>query len=103
MLTVAPGGFLGLGDGVEDGQIQVGLAAATGRDTADDLGAVIEALLTMKGALLAGETLANHLRILVDHPEPIGHRSQALSTERALVLACLVGEEQVMECPEAGL
>src|SRR3954465_2592750 len=43
------------------------LLAATGRRRAgDDLGAVVEALLSVERALLAREALADHLRVFVD-------------------------------------
>src|SRR5581483_4055932 len=42
------------------------LAALTGRRAADHLGAVLDRLLRMERAVLAGEALANDFRILVD-------------------------------------
>src|SRR5688572_2991228 len=55
-----------LGHGVEHGQIEMLLTATAGRDTADHLRAVLDALFGMEGALLAGEALADHARVLVD-------------------------------------
>ena len=45
--------------GVEHRQVQVLLAAAAGRDAADHLRAVLDALLGVERALLAGEALAD--------------------------------------------
>ena len=59
MLTVAPVSFTASRDGVEHRQVEVLLAAAARRDAADELGAVLDALLGMERALLAGETLAD--------------------------------------------
>src|SRR6185369_16542486 len=50
---------------VEHRQAQVLLAAATGGHPADELGAVGERLLGVKGALLAGEPLADDLGVAV--------------------------------------
>ena len=51
----------GIGHGVEHRQVEMLLAAAARRDAADHLRAVLDALLGVKGALLAGEALADHL------------------------------------------
>ena len=55
-----------LGDGVEDGQADVGLAALAGGDAADHLRAVGDRLLGVEGALAAGQALADDLGVLVD-------------------------------------
>ena len=60
------GRLLGLGDGVEDRQADVGLAALSGRDAADHPGAVGDGLLGVEGALGAGEALADDRGVLVD-------------------------------------
>ena len=64
------GGGAGLLDGirhrVEHRQVEVLFAATARRDAADHLGAVLDALLGVKGALLAGEALADHAGVLVD-------------------------------------
>ena len=52
--------------GVEHRQPEVLLAAAARRDAADQLRAVVEALLGVESALLAGEALADDARRLVD-------------------------------------
>ena len=52
--------------GIENRQSQMRLPALTRCHTADHFGAVRQRLFGMKRALLAGETLANHLGILVD-------------------------------------
>ena len=52
--------------GVEHRQTEVLLAASARRHAADQLGAVLEALLRVKGPLLARETLADDARVLVD-------------------------------------
>mmetsp|Transcript_22665 Transcript_22665/g.65266 ORF Transcript_22665/g.65266 Transcript_22665/m.65266 type:complete len:351 (-) Transcript_22665:195-1247(-) len=57
----------GLGDGVEDGQAEVGLAALLGGNASDHVGAVLDGLGGVEGPLLAGESLANHLGVFV-HP-----------------------------------
>src|SRR6186713_142677 len=54
-----------IGHRVEHGQIEVFFATAARRDTADHLGAVLDALLAMERALLAGESLADDLGVLV--------------------------------------
>ena len=59
MVAVAPVFSTRLGDGVEDGQADVGRAALAGGDAADDLGAVGDGLLGVEGALRAGEALAD--------------------------------------------
>src|SRR5581483_10909692 len=47
-------------------------AAFAGRGAADHLGAVLDGLLGMEGAVLAGEALADDLRVLVDED---GHQA----------------------------
>ena len=60
-------GFLhGIGHGVEHRQVEMFLTAAARRDAADHLRAVLDALFAVKRALLAGEALADHARVLVD-------------------------------------
>ena len=66
MLAVAPVSRTASLHGVEHRQAQVLLAAAPGRDAADQLGAVGDGLLGMEGALLAGEALADDPGVLVD-------------------------------------
>src|SRR5262249_19558028 len=58
--------LLRIGDRVEHRQTEMLLAAAARRDAGDDLGAVVEALLRVERALLAGEPLADHLGVAVD-------------------------------------
>ncbi len=53
-------------DRTEDGQTKVGLTSLLGRDTTDELGAVLESLLAVEGSGLAGEALADDARVLVD-------------------------------------
>ena len=52
--------------GVEDGAIQMGLAASPGRDSSHYLRSVFNALFGMKRALLAGESLADDPGVFVD-------------------------------------
>src|SRR6185312_15986800 len=52
--------------GVEHREADVLAAALAGRNAADQLGAVIQRLLRMEGALLAGEALADDLGVFVD-------------------------------------
>ena len=61
-------GFLhGLRHGVEDRhEVRELLARLPRRHAGDDLRAIVEALLRVERALLAGQALADHLRILVD-------------------------------------
>jgi hypothetical protein len=66
MLAVAPVVAHRVAHRVEHRQLQMALAAAPGRHAADQLGAVGDALLRMKSALLAGEALADHFGALVD-------------------------------------
>ncbi len=56
----------GIGHGVEHRQVQVFFTATAGRDAADHLRAVLDALFGMERALLAGEALADHAGVLVD-------------------------------------
>jgi hypothetical protein len=68
ILDLAGGGASlldGVRDRVEHGQVQVLLTTAARRDAADDLGAVLDALFRVEGALLAGEALHDHLGVLV--------------------------------------
>lgn len=65
-------GSVGLGlansllDGAEDGQAKVSLTGLLGRDTTDELSAILESLLAVEGTGLTGETLADNTRVLVD-------------------------------------
>src|ERR1700674_3307583 len=63
-ISVGPGACLG--DGVEHRQPEMRRAAFTRRDTAHHLGAVLDRLLGMERAVLAGEALADDAGILVD-------------------------------------
>src|SRR6185312_5398317 len=63
-------------DGVEDRQIEMLAAAFAGRGAADHLGAVLDGLLGVKGAVLAGEALADDLRVLVDED---GHQAASFT------------------------
>ena len=65
-MAVAPVFSRRLGDGVEDGEADVGLAALAGGDAADHPGAVGDGLLGVEGSLRAGEALADDLGVLVD-------------------------------------
>lgn len=61
---------------VKDRETEVGLATLSGRDTADHLGAVLDSLLAVEGALLAREALADDLGVLVDeHASRGAHRA----------------------------
>src|SRR5690606_24466916 len=53
-------------DGVEHRQAEVLAAALARRHAADDLGAVVDHLLGVEGALGAGEALDDDLGVLVD-------------------------------------
>lgn len=53
-------------DGTEDGQAKVSLTGLLGRNTADELSAVLESLLAVEGTGLTGETLADDTGVLVD-------------------------------------
>ncbi len=53
-------------DGVEDGEVEVGLPALAGRHASDHRRAVGDGLLRVEGALGAGEALADHAGGLVD-------------------------------------
>src|SRR5690606_37135244 len=64
--SIGAGGVDRLAHGVEHRQLDVGGAALAGGHAADDLGAVLHHLGGMEGALLAGEALHDHLRVLVD-------------------------------------
>src|SRR5690348_4952528 len=64
--SVGAGFVHGFAHGVEHRQADVFGAALAGRDSADQLGAVIQRLLRMEGALLAGEALADDLGVFVD-------------------------------------
>ena len=63
---VAAGLGARLRDGVEHRETQMGRAALAGRGAADHAGAVIDGRLRMKGAVLAGKTLAEDLGVAVD-------------------------------------
>jgi hypothetical protein len=60
-------------DGVEDRPVEVRLAAAARSHAGDDLRAVLDALLRMKSALGAGETLHDQLRMAALLPPPRKH------------------------------
>jgi hypothetical protein len=64
-LAVAPGVLDRIGHRVEHGQIEVLFATAAGRDAADHPGAVLDAVLGVERALLARESLADDLGVLV--------------------------------------
>lgn len=51
---------------VEDGKSKMCGATLLGRDTTDDLGAIVQRLLRVEGALLAREALHDHLGVLID-------------------------------------
>ena len=53
-------------DGVEHGESEVLRAALALPDAADHVGAVLDGLLRVEGALLPREALADHARLLVD-------------------------------------
>jgi hypothetical protein len=53
-------------DGVEHRQAEMGAPALAGRDAADDVGAVIQHLLGVEGALVAGDALDDDRGGLVD-------------------------------------
>lgn len=63
---VASGLLHGLGNGAEDGEVEMGLASLLGVGTTDDLGAVVDGLLGVEGTLLTGETLEQDLGVAVD-------------------------------------
>jgi hypothetical protein len=59
-------GFHGFFHGVKHRAIQVLFAAAPWRDTSDNLCAVVNALLGMKGTLSASQALTNYFRIFIN-------------------------------------
>src|SRR6185437_9214274 len=63
---VAAGFLFSFGDRIEHRQIQMARTAFAGRGTADHFRAVVDRRLRMEGAVLAGETLADDLGVLVD-------------------------------------
>jgi hypothetical protein len=63
MASAANGGVL---DGVEHGQAEVGGAALAGGDAADVVGAVLEPLLGVEGAVFTGDTLGDDLGVFSD-------------------------------------
>ena len=65
MVALAPVLRDGLGDGVEERKAFLGRAALAGRDAADELRAVVAALLGVERAGLA-DALADDARVLVD-------------------------------------
>ena len=60
---VGIGGLLGLGDGVENGQVQLGvlLASLLWRHTTNDLCSISNGLFRVESSLFASETLNNNL------------------------------------------
>src|SRR5262249_47541324 len=72
----------GLGDRVEHRQVEMIPAALAGRPAAHHPGAVGDRRLRMKGAVLAGETLADDLGVLIDQD---GHQAAPLI---ALAIFC---------------
>src|SRR5665811_1630722 len=79
---VAAGLLARFGHGVEHRQIEMGGAAFAGRGAADHLGAVGNRLLGMECSILAGETLADDLGVLVDED---GHYAASFT---ALTIFC---------------
>ncbi len=65
-LAVAPVSLIAVGHRVEHGQVQILLATAAGRNATNHFGAVLDAVLGVKRALLPGEALADDLGVLVD-------------------------------------
>ena len=63
---VGAGGGFGLGDGVEDREAEMDLPALPRRDAADHLRAVLDGLLGMERAVLAGKALADDAGIGID-------------------------------------
>src|SRR5713226_10645699 len=63
---VCAGGFRGVGDGVEDGALEMPGAAFAGSDAAGHVCAVLDHLLGVEGAFAAGEALDDQTRFFVD-------------------------------------
>lgn len=57
--------LLCLRNGCKDGQTQMLSAALLGRNAANELGAILQRLLAVEGALFAGESLADDARVAV--------------------------------------
>src|SRR4029079_698368 len=77
---IAAGFFLGLGDGVEDRQIEMARAAFARRRAADHLRPVSDRGLGMESAVLAGEALTDDLGVLVDEDGHYAASFTALTT-----------------------
>src|SRR5580658_4878381 len=88
---VGAGSFARFSDGVEHRQIEVRRAAFAGRHAADHFCAVGDRLLGMKGAVLAGEALADDLGVLVDED---GHQAASLT---ALTIFCAASSRSSAE------
>lgn len=73
-----------VGDGCEDGLAQVNLASLLGVGTTDDVGAILDGLLSVEGALLASETLVDDLGLVVD-PQVHDCRSVCGACRRVLL------------------
>src|SRR5580700_6695312 len=85
------GFFPRFGDGIEHRQIEVRRAAFAGRHAADHFGAVSDCLLGMKGAVLAGEALADDLGVFVDED---GHYAASFT---ALTIFCAASSRSSAE------
>lgn len=75
-------------DAVEDGLVEVSLTALSGSDSTNEVGAILDGLAGVEGSLLAGEALADDLRVLTDFqgvpcgcvlPEASRHLSRPLN------------------------
>ncbi|MNT37545.1 hypothetical protein D3C72_1736850 [compost metagenome] len=64
--SVGAGALHGVGNGVEDRQVDMGGATLARGHAANNLGAVLDHLSGVEGALLAGEALHDHLGVLID-------------------------------------
>src|SRR5229473_4616946 len=62
---VCAGGLRGVGDGVEDGALEMFRSTFAGSDAADHVCAVLDHLLGMKGAFTAGEALDDQASVFV--------------------------------------
>jgi len=58
--------LLGFRNGGEHGQTQMLSAALFGRNAANELGAILQSLLAVEGALFTGEALADDARVAVE-------------------------------------
>src|SRR4029077_15168175 len=79
------------GNGVEHRQIEMGRAAFAGRHAADHFGAVGDRLLGMKGAVLAGEALADDLGVVAEED---GHYAASFT---ALTIFCAASSRSSAE------